>query len=209
MLLNCNDTYVTKNEQNWKPYHYAAENGHAAVLKHYYYLKNKINFRTTSNRTALHIAAANKHKDACKILIEIGATVDAKDDYDETPLHKAAEKSTDVVKFLLSAGADVNTKNMYGTTPLHDAAVRGNLNVVEILLDAGADVNAKNYYMQTPLHVACGSEYDMVLVVLLRFGADINAKDRDGDTPLMVALEIGCADVVTVLSAAMSRTKSN
>lgn len=43
-----------------------------------------------SGYTALHYAACNGHVDVCKMLIQVGANVDAQTRGLATPLHKAA-----------------------------------------------------------------------------------------------------------------------
>jgi len=54
-----------------------------------------------------------------KILISVGADVNAKDIVGATPFHWATENGhLEVVKTLISAGADVNTKDESNWSPL-------------------------------------------------------------------------------------------
>lgn len=70
--------------------------------------------------TALHKAARSwgDDLDALKFLIRSGASLDARDDKMNTPLHVAlAEGNTRVSEVLLEAGSDVMARNASGMTP--------------------------------------------------------------------------------------------
>lgn len=65
--------------------------------------------------------------DIIKILLEYGSDVNAKDDYENTPLHWSAYGGkSDGIKILLDHGAKINIRNKKGYTPLHLAAHEGN-----------------------------------------------------------------------------------
>lgn len=144
----------------------------------------------------LHFAAAWARDPAViSVLIDAGADIAARDEIDQTPLHRAAgEGEVAVVEALLAAGADVEawTRHPDGHgrlenyTPLH-AASGGNEDpaVVAALLEAGADVNARGTSDRTPLHrAAAGNGNPAVIALLLRAGADVNARAGGGRTPL-------------------------
>ena len=60
------------------------------------------------------------HLPIVKYLIEKGANIEAKDEYQKTPLHMASNYGkTDVVKYLVSKGANKNAKDKYGNTPYY------------------------------------------------------------------------------------------
>lgn len=57
-----------------------------------------------------------------KLLVEHGATVDARDDAQCTTLHAASEGGHPVVvELLLRLGADIDARNQRQQTPLHYA----------------------------------------------------------------------------------------
>ena len=71
----------------------------------------------------LHFASENGLIEKAKILIGLGANVNAKDGNQKTPLHKASSNGhSEIAKILLQNGAEVNALNEFDFTPLHFAA---------------------------------------------------------------------------------------
>ncbi|HEY6304883.1 MAG TPA: ankyrin repeat domain-containing protein [Candidatus Angelobacter sp.] len=67
------------------------------------------------------------------------ALVNAKGEYDKTPLHWAAEKNhLQLAEVLVRASADINAETTWGSTPLQWAANMGSREVAELLLEHGA-----------------------------------------------------------------------
>ena len=77
--------------------------------------------------TGLHIACNTESKRMVALLIQLGADVNARGNYDNTPLHSAVNcggaDSIPIVKLLLSAGADVNLVDCYNRTPAQLAKI--------------------------------------------------------------------------------------
>eukprot|EP01046_Picozoa_sp_COSAG06_P035116 COSAG06_NODE_3739_length_4957_cov_37.565665_3_plen_140_part_00 len=72
-----------------------------------------------SGRRAVHAASINGHKDVVAFLGSRGADVNAVDDGQETPLHRAAwEGKASVCTTLLALGADPAAKGYRGRTAL-------------------------------------------------------------------------------------------
>ncbi len=113
--------------------------------------------------TALLLASRDGHLDAAKLLVEVGADVDAADPNGMTPLLMALTNGQiDVAKLLLEQGADPKRADWWGRQPLWAAvdirnlAVRsgaptddngidraGALDVITTLIERGVDVNAR------------------------------------------------------------------
>ena len=88
------------------------------------------------NRTALHKAAQNGHKDVVEYLVSHEADVNATDMFGKMPIHFAAGEESksgnlEIVKLLLEKGARLDKKDIYGNTPLLIASIRGHEKLVK------------------------------------------------------------------------------
>lgn len=67
-------------------------------------------------------------------MITNGANVNALDEDNWTPLHKAVRNDkVEIVRILIENGANVNFKSKNGRTPLHEAAFYGELSRILII----------------------------------------------------------------------------
>ena len=169
-------------------------------------LRYSPDLKDTYSRTPLWYAAQNGHDVVVKLLLAVGADVNAAaGDYEWTALQKAALGGhLEVAEKLLAAGADVNAAAGYtGRTALQAAAHGGYLEVVEKLLAAGADVNAAAGYKGTTLQAAAQGGHLEVVEKLLAAGADVNVAAGDfGQTALQAAADGGYLEVIEKLLAA-------
>ncbi|HUP39691.1 MAG TPA: ankyrin repeat domain-containing protein [Vicinamibacterales bacterium] len=131
----------------------------------------------SQNQTALMWAAAERHADVVKLLIEHKADLLAHTKKGFTALHFAArEGDLESAKLLLGAGVDINIRSQpsapagggrgggpsheasvsAGSTPLLVATMRAHVPFALFLLEQGADPNASDAGM-TPLHWAAGT----------------------------------------------------
>jgi len=68
-------------------------------------------------RSPLHVAALEGHREVVELLLAHGADVNAMSKYGDTPLHFAiTHRNVDVATALYKAGADVNIENDDGDT---------------------------------------------------------------------------------------------
>ena len=124
-----------------------------------------------------------------RLLVEWGATVDAGNEWDRTPLHLAAGYGhVELIRELVSLGADLNWRDEEGQNTLHTPAFLQRVECLEVLLEAGADVTAQDNEGNTPLHVAAGMNRREAARVLVGHGADLEALNGEGFTPMDVAL---------------------
>ena len=129
--------------------------------------------------------------DQVKDLVELGADVNAKNGFGDTPLHLASENGhTDIAKYLVQHGADVKAKDGHAYTPLHRASENGHTDVVKYLVEQGADMEAENIDQEIPFKLAVKNHYTEIVQYLdERLAKKINAhnvniKDTCGYTPL-------------------------
>ena len=99
----------------------AAFFGHADIAA--YLLEQGADIHQTATNAqrinALHAASANRHLDICRMLIERGIDVNAKQEGGFTPLQAAAQNGQlELIDLLLEKGADAKAKNDDGQTAL-------------------------------------------------------------------------------------------
>ncbi|KAB1253831.1 Ankyrin repeat and SOCS box protein 13 [Camelus dromedarius] len=79
-----------------------------------------------------------------RLLIDLGANLEAHDCHFGTPLHVAcAREHLDCVKVLLNAGANVNAAKLHETA-LHHAAKVKNVDLIEMLIEFGGNIYARD-----------------------------------------------------------------
>ncbi len=109
--------------------------------------------RRRSHRNESHVRAEKALCEACLLgrrgfvaaLLDMGVSVDARNEDGDTPLmHAAVQGNPEIVQLLLAAGADVEAQNPYGITALMEAAFWGNVEVVELLLQHGANLTSRD-----------------------------------------------------------------
>lgn len=111
----------------WTALHHAAHNGDfesATIL-----LRDgraQVNAYSNQQRTPLHFAALNNHKDLIQLLLANGAEIEWVDEQKCTPLHLACKRGHfESVHLLLTSGANIYAKDMRQWTALHYAAYNG------------------------------------------------------------------------------------
>src|SRR5262249_47009391 len=137
-----------------------------------------------------------------KILLQSGASLEAKDSQGKSPLHIAARHYSAVVELLLQHGADVHALDDDDTTPLIYAAIYCKHQIIKQLIDKGAKVNQATKEKKctalhyTALHYSVMkddniTEQDMLetVKILLDNGADLEAKNSEGSSALHRAAE--------------------
>ena len=173
--------------------------------------------------TPLHLAVAEAQPEIVRVLVEAGADLTARTEFNRTPLHVALQLHPELVPLLRELGAEVDAPSAAylgdvdalarhlddGTPPgdrtsgvdlLSWAAFGGAAAAAELLLARGADADTGAQ------HFAAGAGRLPLVRLLLDAGADVNRRDpATGRTPLHAAVAADGADVpeiVRVLLAA-------
>jgi hypothetical protein len=132
----------------------------------------------SSKFRAIHIAARDGQAALVRILLEAGASVDArveKPDWD-TPLHLSVrwtesgtdDEAVEVVRVLLDFGANINAARGDGSTALHLALDKTELNkdMIQVLVKFGADIDKVDGSDRSALYYAV-SKHDKDVVNML------------------------------------------
>lgn len=140
-----------------------------------------------------------------RYLIEIGADVDVRDRYDNTPIVDAVRhKHDEVVRLLRNAGA---TMELRAVGPMLCACAAVNdVAGLKRLVESSADINIPDYDNRTALHLACSNGCIEAVEYLLSIpGINVTPEDRYRNTPLVDAIRHHHKDVQALLRAAGSK----
>lgn len=134
-----------------------------------------------------------------KLLVEMGAYVNARNSSDDTVLMRATLQP-EIMPLLLSKGADEDAESKPGVTVLSMAVNYEMAQSVLLLLKAGADPNKGLW--KKPLHVAVEKNDINLINLLLEYKANVSAEDQFGETPLQLARKKGHAKAIEILQKA-------
>ena len=138
----------------------------------------------TSGNTPLHHAAESGAFEVAELLIDRGASIDAKNKDGRTPLMETVVASAgDVAELLVNRGAIINDCCDVETA-LHLAAYLDRSEMAQLLLERGADFDLRNKGGSTPLHLAAYTGSRNTAELLINHGANVNAENNYGQTPL-------------------------
>ena len=176
----------------------AVVNGDVAFLKGHL-TETTIASRDGHGATLLMQAAAFGNLETLKLLVDAGAEVSARNDFDATALLWCA-RDLDKARLLLEHGADVNTQSKQGRTPLMLASLRqGGSSTVALMLKKGAGVNVKDRLGDTALGLAASIGEVETMRLLLAKGADPEAINGKGETPIVLATKSKQVEAVRLL----------
>ena len=167
---------------------------------------------------ALLTAARRGDVDGIGRALAAGAAVNARDDYERTPLMRAAAFGhAHAIPSLLAAGADAMLHDITDATVTHLAALEGEAGVLQALRNAGVDLTgqseggpnrrtalggALDVYINARAAPADEERARMsldTLRVLLELGASPDHAGSTTDTPLVAAVGQGDAALVGLL----------
>ena len=129
---------------------------------------------------------------AAKALLRHGASVDATDFNDQTPLHVC--QSPAVAELLIAHGADIDAVDCFGRTPLFNITI----DVAKLLVERGANIHHVDDDQNTLLHADSDPEH---IELCLRNGCDPTAVNGDGFLAVMAHVFEGLNTMKLLLDA--------
>ncbi|KAF9050900.1 ankyrin repeat-containing domain protein [Rhodocollybia butyracea] len=122
-------------------------------------------------------AAGSGHETVVRLLLEMGADVNAQGGTHGNALQAAAFNGNEtIVSVLLEKGAEVNAQGGGHGNALQAAARRGHEAIVSLLLKKGAAVNAQGGTDGNALQAAASMGHQVIVNLLLEKGAKVNAQ---------------------------------
>lgn len=144
--------------------------------------------RCDSSEDALRTGSEHGLVGVVRLMLRLGAKVDATDWAEQTVMYKAVMYGrARVCRLLLAAGTDPNAADGMGQTLLHTAAHAGHLAVCKLLLAAGANVNALDAMGGNALVGPAQRGHEAVCKLLVQAGINVNNAGFNGQTALHTA----------------------
>ena len=154
-----------------------------------------------AGNSALHCAAFRGDEKVCRILVERGANVMAKDKFGKTPAHLVIQKGYEkLARLFLERSHPLNYPRDAKMTLMQVAAAYGRDEIVKLLAHRGCNINERNNIGETPLHLATKNDKLGAMRALIKLGADICPRiDRVGHTPMHYACMYGLQEASVLL----------
>ena len=152
------------------PLYYAARFGFCDLAKHLIAEHPEhVNVQGGRRGTPMHAAARAGRADILSLLIEHGAELEGRANFNMTPLHVASGYGKlEAVRCLLDHGADINARDRDDWTVLGWAlSEKNNIQVVRLLLERGVDVDVRDISSRT---ASLGTVEQEVVELLSKYG---------------------------------------
>ena len=158
---------------------YYCNKGMTASVRRMLYMKNiDVEAKTLGRNehrhimTSLHVAAYKGHLSICRLLINNGANIEARESVGRTPLcYAAVFDNIEIVRLLCDRGAEIEARDFRGMRPLHWAAMNGHISIIKELIEKkDAEINARDNGGRTALTVAREEKKDVIVNYLVERG---------------------------------------
>ena len=176
------------------PIHLAAYNNFGGTLVELQQWGAQVNLPMGTGWSALMIAAARGHSNACEALISMKANVNLQSSHDgATALMAAVSNShaSNCLGLLLQAKANLHIRDARGVDALMLSARYGHAQAAQQLVLQRADPRATRHGATTALMDAAAGGYENIVRLLLSAGSEVGAVDDQGQSALFHAAKSG------------------
>jgi ankyrin repeat protein len=184
--------------------HRASQFGHLAVIEKLYEAAGTkiLEVRGKYQQTPLLTAAVNGKIEIVQFLLDKGASIMARDRYENTALHLASwGESIGIVKLILEKEPDLlDLRNEHEETALLSVASRqAGFEILKYLHSKGADITAEDIFGRTVMYKAAQLDDPSIVKYLLDAGEDPTRTTYYGNNALHIACACKRAQVVGIL----------
>jgi len=163
--------------------------------------KTLISMKNQRTESVLHVSAQYSGFPVFKLLIDLGADVNAPTSRRSKPIHYTTMfGKLEMTELLLQKGAVAHEMNGSSLYPIQYAVDSGNIPLVELLIAKGEKYDQLSTTQMTLLHYAAGSGSVAMYEFIASKGLDPQAKDSTGNTMLHIA-STGSVEMVKYLIA--------
>jgi len=141
------------------------------------------NLTNEEKKTPLHVAAFRGYLELIELLLHHGATIETKDELDQTALHVcSAAGHRECLAALLDQGGDhlLEYPDLGGNTALHHAAQGGHWHCIKLLLETAADCMVRNARGQTAYKLSVDQGHQQIAKLLLEYTKDYQNASNKG-----------------------------
>ncbi|MGV3755592.1 MAG: ankyrin repeat domain-containing protein [Verrucomicrobiota bacterium] len=152
----------------------------------------------------LHLALLGQDQEMIRVLLDLGADVQAVSASRMTALHMATmrDHGAEILSLLLAKGAASDATNLHSMTPLYFSVLNGNERSARMLLEAGANPHIVNREGGSLLHLAVLRPNPRIIPLLLRQGVNAAQTNLNGQTALDVARQRNLTNAIRLLATA-------
>lgn len=169
-------------------------------------LSNGYNVINNNGNSALITSTIKRDSCIIKLLLEHGADIDYKDNFENTALIIATKYNyNDIVELLLQYKPNINLTNDIGNNAIMEAILNKNEYICKLLFNNGGNIYQPNERGTTPFIQACiQSCIDGNINIpkfLLENNINVNVRDKHGNNALMSIMEfpIRYYNIITLL----------
>jgi ankyrin repeat protein len=190
-LMSADANMTTPDFTGTSPFHLAiSERAHLCLKQA---IRNQpreiLEYPDTNGNSPLERAIQMGNIEACKILVEAGASVNATDQITgQSPLHIAARNaSVAIIELLLLHDAVLDLNDVEGMTPIHLASVAGSRESLAVMVKLAGDavLSLPNAISgMTPLMYACLYGHDTLTKYFVKKKVNGGDRDVEGKTAL-------------------------
>ncbi|CAH0037843.1 unnamed protein product [Clonostachys solani] len=172
----------------------------AAIKPGLVYRPRPLDVTDQLGRTPLFWASLTHKEGVMRLLVGLGASLEAHDKGGNTSLHVATvQQRHNTIRLLVELGASLEAVGEYGSTPLILATIGQRHDTIRLLVELEASLEARDKYGCTPLFLATIGQRHDTTRLLVELGALIDAPYKAGSTALHLAAVNGQETLVQLL----------